>query len=53
MADLTTTRAAIQAALDEADTALGQPTTAAQLKALQDKVASLQARIDAARVALG
>jgi len=53
MADLTSTRAAIQAALDEADTALGNPTTSAQLAAAQAKAAALQAILDKIRADLG
>ena len=60
MADLTTVRAKIQDALDEADTALGNPTVTAQLAAKDTQIASLtaqlvalQSKIDAAKAALG
>lgn len=60
MADLTSVRAAVAAALDEADTALGHPTVTQQLAAkdaqiatLTAQVAALQSKIDAAKVALG
>ena len=50
MADLTTVRAAVAAALDEADTALGNPTTSSVIADLQAKLAAAQAKIDAAKV---
>jgi hypothetical protein len=60
MADLTTVRAKIQDALDEADTALGNQTVTQQLASkdsqiatLTAQVASLQSKIDAAKAALG
>ena len=59
MADLTTVRAAVAAALNEADTAMGNQTVTQQLAAkdsqiaaLTAQVASLQSKIDAAKAAL-
>lgn len=46
MADLTSVRTAIAAALDEADTALGNPTVTQQLAAAAAKVQALQAIVD-------
>lgn len=43
MADISTVRAKIQDALDEADTALGNPTTTSQLATLKQQVADAQA----------
>lgn len=65
MADLTSTRGKIQDALDEADAALGQPTTSSQLAALQAQLdaanatitqlnadkSAMQVKIDAAKAA--
>jgi len=58
MADLSTVRSKIQDALDEADAALGNPSSSAQVAALQAQVAqltadkaALQAKIDAAKAA--
>lgn len=50
MADLTTVRAAVAAALDEADAALGNPTTSSVIAILQSQLAAAQAKIDAAKV---